>query len=97
MDSPKEVSAFTLCYCSAAPFERYLHQSKNLTLEKLINQQEGILTYKVINGTYLLNEFLNHTDVRHQIQLKNNGDLRMPLYATTHSQLCALQSHQYLE
>ena len=25
----KEVSAYTFCYCSAAPFERYLNQSKN--------------------------------------------------------------------
>ena len=33
---------------------------KILPLNKLINQQEGILAYKVINGTYLLNDFLNH-------------------------------------
>ena len=45
---------------------------KILPLDKLINQQEGILAYKVINGTYLLNDFLNHGDVnpRHQIQLE---------------------------
>ena len=54
---------------------------------KLINQQEGILANKVINGTYLLNDFLNRGDVRHQIQLKNIGDLRIPLYAATQSQL----------
>ena len=41
---------------------------KILPLDKLINQQEGILAYKVINGTYLLNDNLNHGDVRHQIQ-----------------------------
>ena len=29
MYSPKEVSAYTLCYYLAAPFERYLHQLKN--------------------------------------------------------------------
>ena len=87
MYSPKSVSAFTICYCSAAPFERYLHQSKILPLDKLINPQEGILAYKVINGTYLLNNFLNHGDVRHQIQLRNIGDLRIPLYAATQSQL----------
>ena len=33
---------------------------KILPLDKLINQQEGILAYKVINGTYLWNDFLNH-------------------------------------
>ena len=60
---------------------------KILPLDKLINQQKGILAYKVINGPYLLNDFLNHTFVRHQIQLRNNGDLRIPIYATTHSQL----------
>ena len=52
---------------------------KILPLEKLINQEEGILAYRVINGTYMLNDFHNHTDVRHQIQLKNNGDLRILL------------------
>ena len=59
---------------------------KNLPLDKLINQQEGIIAYMVINGTYLLNDFLNHGDVGHQIQLRN-GDLRIPIYAATQSQL----------
>ena len=58
-----------------------------LPQDKLINQQEGILAYKVINGTNLLNDFLNHGDVGHQIQLRNGGDLRIPLYAATQSQL----------
>ena len=58
-----------------------------MPLNKLINHQEGILAYKVINGTYLLNDFLNNGDVRHQIQLRNIGDLRIPLYTTTQSQL----------
>ena len=40
-----------------------------LPLDKLINQQEGILAYKVMNGTFLLSDFLNHGEVRHQIQL----------------------------
>ena len=60
---------------------------KILLLDTLINQQEDILAYKVINGTYLLNDFLNHGDVGHQIQLRNIGDLRIPLYAATQSQL----------
>ena len=98
MYSPKEISAYTLCYCSAAPFEGYLHQSKNLRVDKQINQQEGILAYKVINGTYLLNEFLNHGDVRHQnYPTWNIGDLRIPLYATTHSQLIVCYIVCYVE
>ena len=78
MYSSKEVSADTLCYCLAAPYSRdiFINQ-KILPLDKLINQQEGILAYKVINGTYLLNDFLNHGDVWHQIQLRNIGDLRV--------------------
>ena len=40
---------------------------KILPLDKLINQQDGILAYKVTNGTFLLNDFLNHEEVRHQI------------------------------
>ena len=60
---------------------------KILPMDKLIDQQEGILAYKVINGAYLLKDFLNHGDIRNQIQLRNIGDLRIPLHATTHSQL----------
>ena len=65
-----------------------IHQ-RILPLDKMINQQEGILAYKVINGIYLLNDFLNHRDVnpRHQIQLRNFSDQRIPLYAATRSQL----------
>ena len=67
----------SVCYCSALfataqqPHLRdiFINQ-KILPLDKLINQQEGILAYKVINGTFLLNDFLNHGEVRHQIQLK---------------------------
>ena len=61
---------------------------KKIPVDKLINQQERILAYKVINGTYLLNDFLNHRDVRHQTKLMNIGDLRIPLYTATHYQLC---------
>ena len=64
----------------------YINQ-KNLPLDKLINQQEGILAYKVSKYTYLLNDFLNHGDVWHQIQLRNCVDLRIPLYAATQYQL----------
>ena len=58
-----------------------------MPLDKLINQPEGILAYKVINDTFLLKDFLNHGDVGHQIQLRNNNDLRMQLYTATQSQL----------
>ena len=50
----------------------------------LINQ-EAIIAYKVINGTYPLKDFRNH-GVRYQIQVRNSGDLRIPLYGITHSQ-----------
>ena len=53
------------------------NNQKILSLGKLINQQEDILAYNVINGTYLLNDFLNHGDVGHHIQLRNGGDLRL--------------------
>ena len=65
----------------------HLGRPYNRSLNYLINKQEGILAYKVINGTFLLNDFLNHEDVRHQIQLRNGGDLRIPLYGATQSPL----------
>ena len=55
---------------------------KMLSLDKLINQQEGILVYKVINGTYLLGRHYLH-----RYQLRNDENLRIPLHSTTHSQL----------
>ena len=60
---------------------------KILPLDKLINQHEGILAYNGINGTCLLNDFLNHGDVRQQIQVRDISDLRMPLYTATQFQL----------
>ena len=78
----------TLYATAQQPHSRdILINQKKLPLDKLINQQEGILAYKVINDTYLLNNFLNHGDVRHQIQLRNIGNLRIPLYGATQSQL----------
>ena len=41
-------------------------------LYKLINQQEGILAYKVINGTYLLGDIL--TD-RHELDHYTNLEI----------------------
>ena len=81
-------SVRTLFATAQQPHSRDIFSNqKNLPLGKLINQQEGILAYKVINGTYLLNDFLNHGDISHQIQLKNIGDLRITLYTATESQL----------
>ena len=83
---------FEVSKCRTSKFARcflidiFINQT-NWPLDKLINQQEGMLAYKVINGTYLLNDFLNHGDVGHQIRLRNGGDLRIPLYAATQSQL----------
>ena len=83
----KKRSVRTLFATAQQPHSRdiFINQ-KLLPLDELINQQEGILAYKVINGTFLLNDFLNHGDVRHQIQNRNIGDLRIQLYTATQSQ-----------
>ena len=63
------------------PHSRDIFINQNiLPVDKLINKEEGILAYKVINGTYLLKDFLNHGDVGHQTQLRNGGDLRLYIY-----------------
>ena len=85
--SDQKRSVCTLFATAQHPYSRDIFNQKILHLDKLINQQEGILAYKVINGTYLLNYFPNHGDVRHQIQLRNIGDLGIPLYTATQSQL----------
>ena len=60
---------------------------KILTLNYLINQQEEILAWKVINGTYLLGDVLTDRHDLHHYQLRNDEDIRIPLHSTTHSQL----------
>ena len=64
----------------------FLNQ-KILPLDKLINQQEGILAYKVINGTYLLGDILTDRRELDHYQLRNYEYLSIPLHRTTHSQL----------
>ena len=64
----------------------FLNQ-KILPLDKLISKQEGILAYKVINGTYLLGDILTDRHDLHHHQLRNYENLRIPLHSTTHSQL----------
>ena len=62
------------------------HQ-KNVHLDKLINQQEGIFPYKVINGTYLLGDILTDRHELDHYQLRNYENLRISLHSTTHSQI----------
>ena len=58
----------------------FLNQ-KILPLDKLINQQEGILAYKVINGIYLLSDILSDKHELDHCQLRNNQNLRIPLHS----------------
>ena len=48
-------------------------------LDKLINQHEGILSYKVINGTYLLCVIVTDRHDLHHYQLRKDENLRIPL------------------
>ena len=67
----KEIRVCTICH-RVQPHSRdiFLNQ-KILPLDKLINQQEGILTYKVINGTYLLGDILTDRHELDHYQLRN--------------------------
>ena len=53
----KEIRTRTICHGVATSLEVYFLKQKIIPLDKLINQQEEILAYKVINGTYLLATF----------------------------------------
>ena len=53
----------------------------------MINQKEGILADKVINGTYLLGDILTDRHELDHYQLRNFENLRIPLHSTTHSKL----------
>ena len=64
----------------------FLNQ-KILPLDKLINQQEGIVAYKVINGTYLLGDIFTDRYELDNYQLRNYEDQRILLHSTTHRQL----------
>ena len=55
----------------------FLNQ-KNIPLDKLINQQEGILASKVISGTYLLGDILTDRHELDQYQLRNYENVRIP-------------------
>ena len=58
-----------------------------LPLDKLINQQEGILANKVINGTYLLGDILTDRHELDHYQLRNYENKRIPLHSPTPSLL----------
>ena len=64
----------------------FLNQ-KILLLDKLFYQQEGILAYKVINGTYLFGDILTDRHELDHYQLRSYENLRIPLHSTTHRQL----------
>ena len=62
----KEIRACSICHLN----------QKILPLDKLINQQEGILAYKVINGTYLLGDILTDShELLDHYQLRNYENL----------------------
>ena len=67
----------------------FLNQ-KILTLDKLINQQEGLIAYKVINGTYLLGDILTDRHELDHYQLRNYENLRIPLHSQTQSIIYSL-------
>ena len=60
----------------------FLNQ-KILPLNKLINHQEGIFVYKVINDAYLLDNILTDRHDLHHYQLRNAENWRIPLHSTT--------------
>ena len=60
---------------------------KILTLDKLVNHQEEIIAYKVINGTHLLDDILTDRLDLHHYQLRNDENLGIPLHSTIHSKL----------
>ena len=64
----------------------FLNQ-KIVPLDKLIKQQEGILAYKVISGTYLLADILTDRHELDHYQRINYENIRIKLHSTTHSQL----------
>ena len=83
----KEIPACTIFNRTATAFEGYFLKSKNLPFDKLINEQEEILAYHVINGMHLLGDILTDRHDLHHCQLRNDENLRIPLHSTTHSQL----------
>ena len=67
----KEIRACIICHRAATALEGYFLKSEILILDKLINQQEEILAYKVINGTYLLGNILTDRHELDHYRLRN--------------------------
>ena len=57
----------------------------------MINQQEGILAYKVINGTYLLGDILTDRHELDHYQRRNYENLRIALQRHTVNYLFVLE------
>ena len=80
----KEIRACTICHRAAGALEGYFLKSKKFSLlinDKLIDQKEGILAYKVIYSTYLLGDILiDRHELLDHYQLKNYENLRIPLH-----------------
>ena len=79
-------SVYALFATAQQPFSMdiFLNQ-KILLLDKLINQQGGILAYYVINGTFLFSDVLTDRHDLDHYQLKNDENLRIPLHSKTRS------------
>ena len=74
-----EIRACTIFATAQQPHSRDIFlNEKIMFLDKLINQQEVIFAYKVINGMYLLGDNLTDRHDLHNYQFRN---------AATHSQL----------
>ena len=78
----KVIRACTICHRAATALEGYFLNQKILNFNKLINQQEGILGYKVISGTYLLGDILTDRHELDHYQLRNYENLRTALNDT---------------
>ena len=81
-------SVRTLFATAQQPHSRDIFLNQKIPpLDKLINQQEGILANKEISGTYLFGDILTDRHELDHYQLGNYENLRIPLHPTTHSQL----------
>ena len=75
-----------LCTAQKRSVRAIFLNQKILPLDKLINQQEGILAYKVINDTYLLGDILTDRHELDHYQLRNYENLRIPLHSSNDTQ-----------
>ena len=85
----KEIRACTVIFATEQqPQWRDIFFNQKISrFDKLINQQQRILAYKVINGTYLVGDILTDRHELDHYQLRNYENLRIKLHSTTRSQL----------